>query len=615
MDIWSIQPLIELMAAVLLHSLWQGAVIGLLYALSMLFLKDYSPRARYGCAVFWLVALALAPLITTAMTLGASPSWLALPGTAALVLPDAAQQEMSWFGQLAPVWVCLWLAGVVLLSMRLAWNWQRAQRLTHLGCHGMGPAWEQRLSVLARQIGVNIQVRLVESVVVQVPTVIGWLKPVILIPSSALLGLSRRQLELVIAHELAHIARYDYGVNYLLVLVETLWFYHPAVYLIGHGIREERELCCDDLVVSRCGSRYEYITALTDLETLRSGHLLSEPLSNMAATGGNLLYRVQRIVKGATPRASSLYLTSIALALTLLLGGVMLYTPSPTQNVAAVPLLQVIPAPRIRIQPIETRVSAPALRTAGAMLDASRSVALIDEPPAVAFERGSRLGQLSGDRNWRQALAKAPVELISPQLPAITLASANVVPDNRFPERAGPTSAMMNELDLASPMLESLSDLRRDASRALTAASESFDSSENAGPSNFVVKDIGRIGFKEEGGALIKRIEPRYPSRARIRGYTATVQIEFLVTDSGEVNNIVVVSSDSNVSFERSVVNAVREWRYEPLLRDGVAVERRMVETFAFRLGARDSSTPSVGCKRDKNNRYTCNTPGLNRII
>jgi TonB family protein len=620
MDILSLQSVMELVAAVLLHSLWQGALIGLLYALSMLYFKDSSPRARYGCAVFWLVAMALSPIVTGLVLLGSPPTWLTLPGSAALILPDIAQQEMSWFGQLAPVWASLWLAGVALLSLRLAWNWQRAQRLTHAGCHSMGPVWEQRLGVLARQIGVSLPVRLVESAVVQVPTVIGWLKPVILIPSSAMLGLSRRQLELVIAHELAHIARYDYGVNYILVLVETLWFYHPAVYLIGHGIREERELCCDDLVVSRCGSRYEYITALTDLETMRSSHFLNEPLSNMAATGGNLLFRVQRIVKGAAPRASSLYMTTIALALTLLLGGVMLYTPSPASPVALLPQIAPPPAPTLRVLPIETVVRAPALRTVSAMLDASRSVALFAEPPALAPEIEGAAGDIQSNGYWHYMVGRGPrrddgATVSSVELPTISLANVKVVSDHSVPERAGPTSAMMNELHLASPALASLADLRRDASRALAEASASFDSADIERPSDFVVTDVGRVAFNEQGGALIKRIEPRYPSRARMHGYTGTVQIEFLVSDRGEVSNIVVLNEGAYMSFERAVVRAVREWRYEPLLRNGVPVERRMVETFDFRLRGPDTPSSGPGCKRDKNNRYTCTTPGVNRVL
>ncbi|MEM6639774.1 MAG: M56 family metallopeptidase, partial [Pseudomonadota bacterium] len=301
----SLSAVIDTLATLLLHSLWQGALIGLLYALSLLYLRNAAPRARYGAALVALLALALAPALTgLAMALSASvPSVFSSPSPGEL----ARSWAPVWgdAGQLGPLWVALWLAGVITLSIRVLWNWRRAQRLTHLGCHALSPAWETRLEVLARQLGVRRSVRLVESVLVSVPTVIGWLKPVILLPSSAMLGLNQRQLELIVAHELAHIARYDYVINYVLVTVETLWFHHPVVYLIGRGIRHERELCCDDLVISRCGSRFEYVSALTDIETLRSRHLLNEPLSNLAATGGDLLYRIRRIVKGDAPPSRS----------------------------------------------------------------------------------------------------------------------------------------------------------------------------------------------------------------------------------------------------------------------------------------------------------------------
>ena len=102
---------------------------------------------------------------------------------------------------------------------------------------------------------------------------IGWLRPVILFPASALTGLSAEQLEALLAHELAHIRRYDYLVNLLQTTVETLFFYHPAVWWVSAQVRQEREHCCDDLAVAACGDVLTYARALTALEQLRG----SEP--------------------------------------------------------------------------------------------------------------------------------------------------------------------------------------------------------------------------------------------------------------------------------------------------------------------------------------------------
>ena len=145
---------------------------------------------------------------------------------------------------------------------------------------------------LAQQLRVSRPVRLCKSALVEVPTVIGWLQPVILFPVSAVTGLPAMQLEAILAHELAHIRRHDYLVNLLQHLVETLLFYHPAVWWVSHHLSQERELCCDDLTVNVCGDRVAYAQALAALEELRG----TAPDLALAAGGGSLLRRIRRLL-------------------------------------------------------------------------------------------------------------------------------------------------------------------------------------------------------------------------------------------------------------------------------------------------------------------------------
>jgi TonB family protein len=123
------------------------------------------------------------------------------------------------------------------------------------------------------------------------PSVVGWMRPVILLPAATLMGLTPLQLEAILAHEIGHIKRYDYLVNMMQMVIETLFFYHPAVWWVSKRIRVERELCCDDLAVRFSGNALRYARALTTLEKLR----LRVPGIVMASTGGPLLYRIQRL--------------------------------------------------------------------------------------------------------------------------------------------------------------------------------------------------------------------------------------------------------------------------------------------------------------------------------
>jgi hypothetical protein len=125
--------------------------------------------------------------------------------------------------------------------------------------------------------------------------VVGWIRPVVPLPAATVLGLTPQQLEAVLAHELAHILRYDFLVNMLQTVAETLLFYHPAVWWASARIRQERELCCDDLAVETCGDVLCYARALTRSERLR----VTTPSLALGSAGGPLLYRIQRLAGDA----------------------------------------------------------------------------------------------------------------------------------------------------------------------------------------------------------------------------------------------------------------------------------------------------------------------------
>lgn len=314
----------------LVHFLWQGAALAILLGIALTLMRATASRTRYTLSLLTLAAMLVAPVATglrlhrsgratpTSVStndllrsdVGTQPAIdsesPALPtGSPATSTRDrsvAPASSVAWLqGLLTPAlpWlVVVWAAGVVLLSIRLAHGWIATRRLRTRGTCPTEQSLQQVLARLAARMRVTRPVQLLESLLVEVPAVLGWLRPVILMPASALTGLTPQQLEVLLAHELAHVRRYDYVVNVAQCVIETLLFYHPAVWWVSRRVRAEREHCCDDLVVQLCGDRHLYATALVTMERLRS----ATPRLALAATDGALLSRVKRLLMPPTAR-------------------------------------------------------------------------------------------------------------------------------------------------------------------------------------------------------------------------------------------------------------------------------------------------------------------------
>jgi beta-lactamase regulating signal transducer with metallopeptidase domain len=312
------EPVAQALGWALLQFVWQGALVGLLTAAVLAILRRSAADVRYVVSTVALALMLTMPVVTTIQTLASSEfmtvgQGLQTPastrqgvqssvGQGLQTLPSIEQGLQSSAGQglqtlpsieeWLPMLLSVWLAGVAMLTLRLLSGWVWVQRMKTHEAHPVHESLEAVGRRLMRRLHIVRGVRFLESRRVDVPTVIGWLSPVVLLPVSALAGLTPRQVEAILAHELAHIRRHDYFVNLLQTVVETLLFYHPAVWWVSHRIRVERENCCDDLAVSLCGDPVAYAAALAELEGLRtsSGQLA------LAASGGSLLQRVKRVL-------------------------------------------------------------------------------------------------------------------------------------------------------------------------------------------------------------------------------------------------------------------------------------------------------------------------------
>ena len=358
-------PLVYRLGWTLLHSFWQGAAVAGLLALLLWLLSRASANTRYltaSAALLLALALSVAtfqlvsapnPLITPlTMTdptsslpqsaiASASPghgemssavrsSTVEIPvvrGAAPAADSAAAGVAPAFLSQVAvlavrlepafPWLVGAWVLGVFALSLWHLGGCIAVQRLKSLGTH---PADSQSYALLTRlthRMNLPRPVRLLQSVLVETPVVIGCLRPIILIPASVLTGLAPAQLEAILAHELAHVRRHDYLVNLLQTVIETLLFYHPAIWWISRQVRREREHCCDDIAVQVCGNRLTYTTALAAIEEVRR----VAPVAALAAGGNNhgeLLGRIQRLL-GLPARRPAGTLLAACLVIGLLL--------------------------------------------------------------------------------------------------------------------------------------------------------------------------------------------------------------------------------------------------------------------------------------------------------
>jgi beta-lactamase regulating signal transducer with metallopeptidase domain len=302
------QPACQALGWALLHFLWQGTLAALALAACNFALRDSSAGIRYVVSCLFLILLLALPVLTFTSALVHAPTFSAtpplLPIAASAGAPVRAMSRAtlhdSLTPSLAPVipWiVALWIAGVVLLSMRWIGAWTCLHRLRRAASLPVPPEWARVLRDLLHRAAVSSPVRLAIHRGTQVPCVIGWLRPAILMPAASLTGLDWRALEALLAHEIAHIRRHDYLVNLLQTTVDTLLFYHPAVWWVSRQIRIERENCCDDLAARLCGDRVAYARALVDLEQIRT----ADPAFAMSARGGSLIDRIQRLLCASVP--------------------------------------------------------------------------------------------------------------------------------------------------------------------------------------------------------------------------------------------------------------------------------------------------------------------------
>jgi bla regulator protein blaR1 len=514
-------PLIQSLGWTLLHFIWQGALIAAGYAAMRAIVPAAHAEARYAGGMVSLALIALCPPLTLSVVYPqvvmaaanlepASIDAISTAAAASAVAPDGG----FTLDRVLPWLVLTWVLGVAVMAWRAFRQWQALARIARSSAEP-GSELECMLASLSRRFGIVRAIRVLISDRIDTPTLIGWLKPVVLLPTAVALGFPRQQVELILAHELGHLRRYDHLVNLLQAVLETLLFYHPAVHWISREVRNDREVCCDRLVLSLTrGEPREYAETLASLEELR----LDAPRLAVAATGGVLLDRVRRIIEMPAPRIAAPRPT---LGLTLLVAAAVM--------VAGVSVMR---SDRADIDALAAGANALLDRLPRA--DAVMLVGLaLREPP-----------------KWH-------VTLVSPKLEQVARHDEPAPEPPRAVYVADLPPPPVSVQPLAGRTLASVPDLRVAAPASTQPATElpAVSSQANA---------AGGPTARSRHLVAVHMISPRYPDFREVRE-PVRVDVRFGLNADGTVRDVdAVAESGADRAFAASAEKAMREWRFDP---------------------------------------------------
>ncbi|MCA0174893.1 MAG: M56 family metallopeptidase [Proteobacteria bacterium] len=320
--------LVSALALALLHSLWQAALLGLVARCALGLMAQSSAARRHGVALAFLLAMVISPVLGVVSVCSLSIEQLQqfqqtwLPGATTGRWEALFQMPIYWITRAAPfpdAIVLLWLLGAALMLLCHMAGLYTVAQMVRAPHDVLPPHWQARVCKLRVVLGVTQRVVVQVSREVLVPCTARLVRPVIWLPASLLARMPSAQLEALLAHELAHIARKDWLWNGLQCLCEALLFFHPAAWWLGRRIRQEREHAADDLAVAACGDAIALAEALATVVSR-----CPAPSLVLAAHGGLLVKRIARLL--TVPSVPEGGFGCVALG-AVLVGGVLVATP------------------------------------------------------------------------------------------------------------------------------------------------------------------------------------------------------------------------------------------------------------------------------------------------
>lgn len=634
LTILSASPILTSLSLTLLHFLWQGLLVAAVLKSALLIFNNNKPQLRYALSSLAMLTNFLLPIITFTiiyLTESAPVNTLA----SSLVLnsliqelnqPDALfsyKELITLLPSLLPYVAILWLATITLLASQLLLEIHNVNSLPQQNTNLPSQKLQTRFNELAKQINLTITPKLLISLKVEVPMAIGWLKPIVLLPATMVSGLSTPQLEMLLLHELAHIRRHDYLVNFFQTLVEILLFFHPAVHWVSKQMRNEREYCSDDIAVQHCGDAIAYAHTLADTASLCTrAHHHTIPDMAMAASGGDLKQRVFRLVDhhcapknniskcfaGLTIILSILILSSKQLLTMPLLDVWYNEKPSRNSNTVKTTDLKTPLTPKNSLTQtqqnnnysLETTVIEVPL-TISRQQTTSDNFALsdtqIENLPSTIIQ--------SNQLHNKQIIAETPLEVeqtLEPifshkNTPSKTKIYQQKVETLTIPplpqaDKKKQIKILNSQKNLPLTDLASIASPKKILPFTKKTAKMntrfvdhiSRQKEESVKPNIIENKSILPLTPVWQSAEQVKNVIPLYPTVAKRKGIEIDVKVDFTIDVDGQIKNIKFAQHKKINYFKKSIRRAIEKWRFLPAKVDEKPVESQMAKVFSFSL-------------------------------
>jgi bla regulator protein BlaR1 len=639
-------PSLAALAITLIHFLWQGVLIAVVLKALLSLISYQKSQLRYALSSMAMLANLILPIITFLLVYDTDFRQVTNFVHAQPLLDQDFYLEkaaanawyMEWL-EYFPLVAMIWFTVVTTLALKLIIELYNVNKLPLQGCTAVDIALQKRFDVLLVKVGLSKKVALLLSNKTDIPMAIGWLKPVVLIPFSMLSGLTPQQLDMLLLHELAHIRRHDYLVNFLQTLVEILLFFHPAVNWVSKQMRNEREYCSDDVAVQYGGSSLAYAHTLADTASLCQQHRHHTiPNMAMAASGGDLKQRVVRLLdqqQHCTKTADTgkwLASFTILLGIIFLLskysltlpiidlqsGSISLYNSVTVQNKNSITsspeTLQqtnanTTLASRLLVRDLTSANELPAPKKVANsaqsinkkqktneivaknkldVLSDNSSSSYYNELPFVRVNPNNK-------KNVAQHHAELQHETQVNQLPGI--ASKKSISTLAFERtnskyvgaEANPYKQQVNSL-LNEPITDRDTQITA-LNRSQFGTNYQQQTDNKIGSTRLSQSQLNKSVIEHEAfktrtvtARLINSAELKYPASAKRKGIELEIMVEFSIDRNGLVKDIQFESKSKVGYFRNTIRNALEKWRFLPAKENGRAVESTMSKIFSFSL-------------------------------